>query len=51
MSDTTDVYKRQFQGSKVSVILHEDSETLSEVVVVGFGVQKKASVVGSVAVS
>ena len=37
-----------FQGSKVSVILHEDSETLSEVVVVGFGVQKKASVVGSV---
>lgn len=37
-----------FQGSKISVILHEDSETLSEVVVVGFGVQKKASVVGSV---
>ena len=37
-----------FKGGKVSVILQEDSETLGEVVVVGFGVQKKASVVGSV---
>lgn len=37
-----------YKGTKLNIILHEDAETLGEVVVVGFGVQKKASVVGSV---
>ncbi len=34
--------------SKVEITLHEDSKALDEVVVVGYGVQKKVSVTGSV---
>lgn len=36
------------EESNYSILLHEDSEALEEVVVVGFGTQKKASVVGAV---
>ena len=36
-------------GSNVSVILKEDTQKLDEVVVVGYGVQKKSNVTGSVA--
>ena len=35
----------------VKVILEEDTETLDEVVVVGYGVQKKSDVTGAMAVS
>jgi len=35
--------------SSINIKLSEDTETLSEVVVVGYGVQKRASVTGSVA--
>lgn len=35
---------------RISVVLEEDSETLDEVVVVGFGTQKKVNLTGSVAV-
>lgn len=34
--------------SKMKIVLHEDSEMLEEVVVVGYGQQKKASVVGAI---
>lgn len=33
---------------KITVVLHDDSQVLEEVVVVGFGQQKKASVVGAI---
>ena len=35
-------------GKKIQVILQEDSEVLDEVVVVGFGTQKKVNLTGSV---
>lgn len=37
-----------YSGKTLSIVLQEDSKTLDEVVVVGFGTQKKASVVGAV---
>lgn len=37
-----------YTGKVISVVLQEDNQTLDEVVVVGFGTQKKASVVGAV---
>lgn len=36
-------------GKSVSVVLHEDTEALDEVVVVGFGTQKKINLTGAVA--
>lgn len=46
-------YKSQevaVKGSKsLRIVLHEDTETLDEVVVVGYGVQKKANLTGAVA--
>lgn len=39
----------KWNGSPLNVILKEDSKTLSEVVVVGYGAQKKANLSGSVA--
>lgn len=36
-------------GKSVNIVLHEDNEALEEVVVVGFGTQKKANLTGSVA--
>lgn len=45
-------YQKQeikWNGSPLNVILKEDSKTLSEVVVVGYGTQKKANLSGSVA--
>lgn len=41
--------KIKWNGSPLNVILKEDSKTLSEVVVVGYGTQKKANLSGSVA--
>ena len=35
-------------NTNISVVLYEDTENLSEVVVVGYGVQKKANLTGSV---
>lgn len=45
--ETTEVRVNGQAGLKVT--LQEDTETLDEVVVVGYGIQKKASVTGSVA--
>lgn len=46
-------YKNQemkvIPGKSLNIILQEDTETLEEVVVVGYGVQKKSDVTGSVA--
>lgn len=45
-------YKSQeivWDGSPISVALKEDTEVLDEVVVIGYGVQKKADLTGSVA--
>lgn len=39
----------KWNGSPLNVILKEDSKTLSEVVVVGYGTQKKANLSGSIA--
>lgn len=39
----------KWNGSPLNVILKEDSKTLNEVVVVGYGTQKKANLSGSVA--
>lgn len=39
----------KWNGSPLNVILKEDSKTLSEVVIVGYGTQKKANLSGSVA--
>lgn len=39
----------KWNGSPLNVILKEDSKTLSEVMVVGYGTQKKANLSGSVA--
>lgn len=39
----------KFNGQSLNVVLKEDSKTLEEVVVVGYGVQKKANLTGSVA--
>ena len=39
----------KFNGQPLNVILKEDSQTLEEVVVVGYGVQKKANLTGAVA--
>ena len=39
----------KWNGSPLNVILKEDSKTLSEVVVVGYGTQKKVNLSGSVA--
>lgn len=39
----------KWNGSTLNVLLKEDSKTLSEVVVVGYGTQKKANLSGSVA--
>lgn len=47
-------YKSQeivWDGSPISVALKEDTEVLDEVVVIGYGVQKKADLTGSVAKS
>ena len=38
-----------WDGSSISVALKEDTEVLDEVVVIGYGVQKKADLTGSVA--
>lgn len=38
-----------WDGSPISVTLKEDTEVLEEVVVIGYGVQKKADLTGSVA--
>lgn len=38
-----------FNGQPLTIVLKEDSKTLDEVVVVGYGVQKKANLTGSVA--
>lgn len=35
-------------GQKLKIILHEDTQNLDEVVVVGYGTQKKETVVGSI---
>lgn len=40
---------RATAGKKLNITLEEDSEILEDVVVVGFGQQKKASVVGAIA--
>ena len=37
-----------WQGTPLNITLKEDSQTLEEVVVVGFGSQKKANLTGSV---
>lgn len=42
-------FKIKSNQSIYNITLHEDSEALEEVVVVGYGVQKRASVTGSVA--
>lgn len=39
----------KFNGQELNIILKEDTEMLEEVVVVGYGVQKKANLTGSVA--
>lgn len=39
----------KWNGSTLNIVLKEDSKTLSEVVVVGYGTQKKANLSGSVA--
>ncbi len=39
----------KWEGTPLTVTLKEDSQTLDEVVVVGYGVQKKANLTGSVA--
>lgn len=39
----------KFNGQPIHVVLKEDSQALDEVVVVGYGVQKKANLTGSVA--
>ena len=39
----------KFTGQPIKVVLKENSKTLDEVVVVGYGVQKKANLTGSVA--
>lgn len=39
----------KWEGKPLTVTLKEDSQTLDEVVVVGYGVQKKANLTGSVA--
>ena len=36
------------RGSTINVVLQEDAKTLDEVVVVGYGVQKKSSVTGAI---
>lgn len=41
--------KVRFEGKPINITLVEDSQTLDEVVVVGYGVQKKANLTGSVA--
>lgn len=38
-----------YNGSSINVTLQEDTKTLDEVVVVGYGIQKKANLSGSVA--
>lgn len=38
-----------WDGKPMKVILNEDTETLDEVVVVGYGVQRKSSITGSIA--
>lgn len=40
--------EKQAVASVMNVVLREDSETLDEVVVVGYGVQKKSSVTGAI---
>ncbi|MEY8685154.1 SusC/RagA family TonB-linked outer membrane protein [Bacteroides sp. AN502(2024)] len=39
----------KFNGQPISIVLKEDNNTLDEVIVVGYGVQKKANLTGSVA--
>lgn len=39
----------KYTGKPLNIVLKEDSKTLDEVVVVGYGVQKKANLTGSVA--
>lgn len=39
----------KFNGQALNIVLKEDTEVLDEVVVVGYGVQKKANLTGSVA--
>ena len=39
----------KFNGQSLNVVMKEDTELLDEVVVVGYGVQKKANLTGSVA--
>ena len=39
----------KFNGQSINIVLKEDNEMLDEVVVVGYGVQKKANLTGSVA--
>ncbi len=39
----------KFNGQLISIVLKEDNNTLDEVIVVGYGVQKKANLTGSVA--
>ena len=50
--DMLDVYKRQEVAvngkNSLKIVLQEDSETLDEVVVVGYGVQKKSVVTASI---
>ena len=38
-----------WDGKPMKVTLQEDTETLDEVVVVGYGVQRKSSITGSIA--
>ncbi|WP_289465101.1 hypothetical protein, partial [Klebsiella pneumoniae] len=38
----------KFNGQPLDVVLKEDTKTLDEVVVVGYGVQKKVNLTGSV---
>ncbi len=40
--------ERKVNSSKINVVLMEDSKTLDEVVVVGYGVQKKSTLTGAV---
>ena len=46
-------YKNQsvqvLSGKQIAISLREDSETLDEVVVIGYGAQKKVNVIGSIA--
>lgn len=41
-------YEAKWQGSPLDVTLEDDSNTLDEVVVVGFGTQKKVNLTGAV---